>query len=438
MNSESSLSKKRTKWNDWNPLSQWDKLPRASGIYEILNSLRGVSYIGSAVDLKRRGHYKSLKSGKSHNRAMQDDFIKDGENHFKFRIIDFCEEETCVQIEQARIDERDFSQLYNVAPIAGSTLGYQFSEEQTQALRKNRKGVPLSLEAKQNRWRQRKEREWKANRYEELLSIHIKSETYADQRKEILDFLTQNISDEDNSHQNTEFNKFTKWWLSLSGKELSNDKYDINDHEWSFISQSNESIKISSFENLILISKIEEIADLILEKIFNYHIKNSIEVEYINALKENPSDFVYKPFHFDFLMLEGAGEWSRAVGKYNDGSIESLSIIVGNTAKTQEWYPNGKPRLALIQDFQTSNYEKRIWHDNGRPECMFSFLNGKLHGAVKKWNNEGYIYFDAIYEDGILIDKIELSRSNENYQLDEILPKPSIHEVSGVSITLGA
>lgn len=422
-------------WEEWHPLSHWDKLPTASGVYEILNIFRDTAYIGSAVNLKRRGHYNSLKSGKSHNKALQNDFIKDGEQYFKFRIIDFCREEDSVRIEQSRIDERDFSKLYNVAPIAGSTLGYQFSKEQTQALQKNRTGVPWSVEAKHSSWKKRKEREWKAERYKNLLCSHKKTEIYNNQKNQLLDFISENLSKI--SYTKTDINILSQWLSFSGGVTIIKEKYGIFTDEWSFISKTDGSVKNSIFKSLHGIKKIEDFTDVVLEKIFNIEIKCKIEQEYQNAVDENLIDFDYKPFHFDDLFIENDTEWSRTIQKYDDESIQCFSIGIGKTVKSQQWYLNGNPRLAIIQHIDDLKVEKRVWHENGRPECVINFLNGVLHGVVKKWDKNGIIIYDAIFESGILKEKIESLNSIENSQLDEVLQKPSTNELSGVSVTVG-
>ena len=109
--------------NEWRPISQWEQLPDVAGVYEIKNVETNTSYIGSAVALKQRGHYKLLKSGKSHNVRLQSAFDKYGERAFVFQILDLCPGQDPVALEQKRIDERDFETLYNLAPIAGSILG---------------------------------------------------------------------------------------------------------------------------------------------------------------------------------------------------------------------------------------------------------------------------------------------------------------------------
>jgi group I intron endonuclease len=157
------------KWLSWKPLRFWDELPDCAGVYEIWNRTAGLFYVGSAVSLKRRGHYNLLQSGKSHNLRLQQDFNKHGEESFFFRVLDFCRDEELICVEQRRIDERQFETLYNVAPIAGNTLGYRFTQEQIERVRKARVGVPVRPDVKQSNWAKKVEREAKERIYIRLL-----------------------------------------------------------------------------------------------------------------------------------------------------------------------------------------------------------------------------------------------------------------------------
>jgi group I intron endonuclease len=215
-----------------------------------LNRVRQISYIGSAVDLKRRAHYKSLKSGKSHNKIMQKDFNSDGEESFLFRIVDFCSEYECVQMEQMRINERDFTKLYNVAPIAGSTLGYQFTDEQKQKVRKNRLGVPFQIEKKVNMWRKRVEREWKAKKYEQLLNEYFKSNQYIVQSAELKCIINESINMHIPNIDISEKEKLQSWWRYFGGKKIIGQKYGLSLDSWNFLTNAGKYVKEDNFLKL--------------------------------------------------------------------------------------------------------------------------------------------------------------------------------------------
>jgi hypothetical protein len=80
-----------SQWFSWNPISAWNALPNSAGIYEIKNSVSGLSYIGSAKALRRRGHYKSLSTDSSHSKILQQAFDSVGEESFQFRVLEFCD-----------------------------------------------------------------------------------------------------------------------------------------------------------------------------------------------------------------------------------------------------------------------------------------------------------------------------------------------------------
>lgn len=50
----------------------------SSGIYEIVNTINGKRYVGSAVSLKRRwvDHRRDLRAGKHHSRHLQNAWAK--------------------------------------------------------------------------------------------------------------------------------------------------------------------------------------------------------------------------------------------------------------------------------------------------------------------------------------------------------------------------
>lgn len=64
-----------------------------SGIYKITNKINGRTYIGSAKRFKERWsqHSKSLKENKHHNKFLQADFVKCGEQAFLFEVLEVVE-----------------------------------------------------------------------------------------------------------------------------------------------------------------------------------------------------------------------------------------------------------------------------------------------------------------------------------------------------------
>jgi len=104
-------------------------IPRTSGIYKIVSVTNGKMYIGSACNLRNRknSHFQDLRKTKHHSSYMQNHVNKYGVNDLKFSIVEFCEKENLIVREQYYIDT--LKPQFNIMPIAGSNLGYKFTEE---------------------------------------------------------------------------------------------------------------------------------------------------------------------------------------------------------------------------------------------------------------------------------------------------------------------
>lgn len=128
----------------------------ATGIYCIRNKVNTKIYIGSAaVSLRQRFHLhrSKLRLGQHHSHHLQAAWNKYGEEAFEFFIVEECSPENCLILEQYYIDYYDTCNPecgYNSAPVAGSTLGFRFSEESKAKVSKSligkTKGVPKTPE----------------------------------------------------------------------------------------------------------------------------------------------------------------------------------------------------------------------------------------------------------------------------------------------------
>lgn len=99
-----------------------------SGVY-VITTPTGRRYIGSAVNFAERWrtHRYHLKAGTHHNAPLQAAWNKYGEAALRFAPIIVCAREQVVMYEQIAIDA--LRPEMNVAPVAGSTLGYRHTEE---------------------------------------------------------------------------------------------------------------------------------------------------------------------------------------------------------------------------------------------------------------------------------------------------------------------
>jgi len=99
-----------------------------SGIYSITNTVNGHQYIGSAVDIARRwrAHRLALRDGDHHSQYLQRAWDKYGAECFEFRIVELCSADYLIDREQVYLDQ--LQPEYNIAPNAGSQLGYSHTD----------------------------------------------------------------------------------------------------------------------------------------------------------------------------------------------------------------------------------------------------------------------------------------------------------------------
>lgn len=121
---------------------------KKSGIYKIINITTNDFYIGSSVNLDRRRyeHYSQLKKGKHGNLHLQNSFNKYGENTFQFVILEYCDKENCILIEQKYIN--NLKPTFNINPNSGSSLGVKHREETIDKIRKSKLGGKHTEETK--------------------------------------------------------------------------------------------------------------------------------------------------------------------------------------------------------------------------------------------------------------------------------------------------
>jgi group I intron endonuclease len=136
------------------------------GIYEIVNTLNGKRYVGSAVNFtaRWREHQRQLRGGKHHSRYLQRAWNKHGPDAFEFRQIETCSQDQLLVREQFALDA--MRPAYNIAKVAGNTLGVRYTKEArlrlSAALKGKMKGRPQSpghveARAAQHRGRKRPE-----------------------------------------------------------------------------------------------------------------------------------------------------------------------------------------------------------------------------------------------------------------------------------------
>ena len=70
-------------------IKEYTKIPKTSGLYQIINLKNNKMYIGSAVNLRRRvhKHYYELKTNTHNNKYLLRSFKKHGEDNFQVNIF---------------------------------------------------------------------------------------------------------------------------------------------------------------------------------------------------------------------------------------------------------------------------------------------------------------------------------------------------------------
>ena len=113
-----------------------------SGVYEILNTLTGDSYIGSTSSFSTRWskHRRSLIGGVHHSRYLQRAWDKYGHDAFSFRKLIVCSpvKDQLLLYEQLCLDT--LAPKYNSIKIAGSPRGFKHPPEFGAAISARQKG----------------------------------------------------------------------------------------------------------------------------------------------------------------------------------------------------------------------------------------------------------------------------------------------------------
>lgn len=113
-----------------------------SGVYCWKNNANGKTYIGSSVNIGKRltNYYNyDFLSRPNHKMLIYKALLKYGYSQFSLEILEYCEPSTTIEREQYYIDY--LKPEYNILKIAGSSLGYQHSEETRTKIAAALKGV---------------------------------------------------------------------------------------------------------------------------------------------------------------------------------------------------------------------------------------------------------------------------------------------------------
>lgn len=112
-----------------------------SCIYQISISGSQKTYIGSAVNfnVRKRKHISLLRKGMHPNTHLQNSYNKHGgDTSFCMEIIEVVnKQDQLIQREQYHIDKIGINNLFNISPVAGSSMGRKASKETIEKIKKN-------------------------------------------------------------------------------------------------------------------------------------------------------------------------------------------------------------------------------------------------------------------------------------------------------------
>lgn len=128
------------------------------GIYAITNNVSKRVYVGSAISIKHRWktHKNMLRRAEHPSKLLQASWTKHGEDAFSFSILEpVPSKQELLSREQYWIDRLDSANAkigFNLAPTAGSQIGFKHSRDSKKKMREAKLGrkVKFSSEHRQN------------------------------------------------------------------------------------------------------------------------------------------------------------------------------------------------------------------------------------------------------------------------------------------------
>nr|ATX62009.1 hypothetical protein [Tremella fuciformis] len=115
-----------------------------SGVYRFINNLNGNTYVGSAIDLYNRllDYQQQAYLRDKQNLVIVRALNKYGINNFTIVILEFTNYEDVRTAEQYWIDT--YKPVYNILAVAGSSLGFNHTDESKLKISESMKGKERS------------------------------------------------------------------------------------------------------------------------------------------------------------------------------------------------------------------------------------------------------------------------------------------------------
>ena len=185
-----------------------------SGIYKILNRITEKFYIGSAVNLKARWtqHKGKLRLQIHPNKYLQASWNLHGEEAFEFIVLEECSKTDLPTKEQNWLDNTqcyDRNIGYNLYKVAGSPLGYKWTEERKAEASARMTGYKHTDEAKAKMKEAQKSRgsDWNNKISASKMGHFVSEET----KNKIRIANTHLVSEEIRAKQRASVSKPDKW-----------------------------------------------------------------------------------------------------------------------------------------------------------------------------------------------------------------------------------
>ena len=104
---------------------------KITGIYNIVHTVSGRRYVGSALSVHRRwrNHLSLLRRGQHHCTHLQRAWTMYGETAFEFSLVAACSRTKLISLEQLHIDTTPKNLLFNTRKVAGVSTGHTPSAE---------------------------------------------------------------------------------------------------------------------------------------------------------------------------------------------------------------------------------------------------------------------------------------------------------------------
>ena len=101
-----------------------------------------------------------------------------------------------------------------------------------------------------------------------------------------------------------------------------------------------------------------------------------------------------------YTMVEGKidGEMLEYYPKTGAVQVKRLFEKGIQVGRTELFYPDGK--LKEVQYYEAGKKQRgdTIFYPNGKPQFLITFKDGKMDGPMRRWDEDGSLFFEARYE----------------------------------------